>query len=63
MTQCPYCKTKMKEVSREENLTAVFQPTIDVVFRCPSCKKEPMMTLEFEGWYDEDDNPIEGSDL
>jgi hypothetical protein len=29
------------------------------VFQCPSCKKEPMMMLEFEGWYDGDDNPIE----
>ena len=58
MTQCPYCKSKMDEVSREENLNARFQPSIDVVFQCKSCGKEPMMTLEFEGWYDEDDNPI-----
>ena len=59
MTNCPYCDSKLKEVSREENLNARYQPSIGVVFQCPSCKKEPMMMLEFEGWYDGDDNPIE----
>ena len=59
MVKCPYCKSKLNEVSREENLNAMYQPSIDIVFQCSSCQKEPMMTLEFEGWYNEDDNPIE----
>lgn len=58
--RCPYCNRKMKEVSREEYLYADYNgASIDIVYQCTNCGKEPMMRLEFEGFYDEDDNLIE----
>lgn len=58
--KCPYCNQKMKEVSREEYLySEVWAASIDIVYQCTNCGEEPMMRLEFEGFYDEDDNPIE----
>lgn len=59
MIACPYCKSKLVEISREENLDAIYQPSIEIVFHCKVCNKEPGMILEFEDWYDEHGIPIE----
>jgi uncharacterized protein with PIN domain len=60
MTKCPYCNTKMKEVNREDCLDVSDDrfASIDIVFECPKCGREPLMRLEFEDFYDEDDSPI-----
>lgn len=57
--RCPYCKGTMKEVSREEYLYSDCDGSIDIVYQCTKCGKEPLMRFEFEGLYDEDDNLIE----
>jgi YgiT-type zinc finger domain-containing protein len=57
---CPFCNGKMKEVSREEYLYSDCDAAvIDIIYQCTNCGKEPTMHFEFEGFYDEDDNPIE----
>ena len=60
MTRCPYCDGKMKEVNREDSLNVSDDmfASIDIVFQCSNCGREPTMRLEFEGFYDEDDAPV-----
>jgi hypothetical protein len=57
--KCLYCNGKMEEVSREEYLYSDCDGSIDIVYQCTKCGKEPTMRLVVEGFYDEDDNPIE----
>ena len=56
--KCPFCGDMMSEVSRDEEF-GIQEPQISIVFHCPKCGREPMMILEKEGYYDEDDNPVE----
>jgi hypothetical protein len=58
--KCPYGNHQMKEVNREDQLGAdYYGAAIEIVYHCDHCKKDPLMRLEFEGFYDEDDNPVE----
>ena len=54
--KCPFCKGKMKEVSRDEEANE-----ISIVFKCKDCGREPMATYEFENFSDEDDNYVDGA--
>ena len=57
---CPYCHKKAVQISREDMLNGAdyHGAAIDIVYKCTNCGREPMMHLEFEGWYDENDCPI-----
>jgi hypothetical protein len=50
----------MEEVDREDQLSADYnESAIEIVYSCDHCEKCIVMRLEFEGLYDEDDNPVE----
>jgi len=58
--KCPHCHKKAVEMMRDEcmNETDPDGSTIEIVYRCGRCKEESVMRFEFEGWYDENDFPI-----
>jgi hypothetical protein len=58
--KCPYGNHLMKEFDRQDHSAADYNGyAIEIVYLCDHCKKAVVMRLEFEGLYDEDDNPIE----
>jgi len=56
--KCPHCHKKAVEMMRDECINETDGSTIEIVYRCSSCKEESVMRFEFEGWYDENDCPI-----
>ena len=50
----------MREFDRQDSIGADYNGSaIEIVYLCDHCEKAVVMRLEYEGMYDEDDNPIE----
>lgn len=57
--KCMFCPSgALKEVSREEFI-GYDNLSIQIVYKCNKCGREPMVELIPDSWYDEDDNYIE----
>jgi hypothetical protein len=58
--KCPYGNHQMREFDRQDSIGADYNGSaIEIVYLCDHCEKAVVMRLEYEGMYDEDDNPIE----